>query len=473
MILNESVETIPEWLNLKGKTLEGGYELGAVLEIKDDVAHFRVRILGNSSLPAYASFYVAEGAVATEQVQVWQDLRSLKHPNLKTPLASGRMRLNGVSTIYVICTMPDETLSEILGDRGLTDDEGRELLKSLAQGLLYLHSHGFAHGALSPEMAVAIGDNIQISTECTRRLNSYPKVEVASARYLAPEVKSANVSMAADIWCLGATVFEALVQKKYESAWFEDLDKLPLGPTLRHCLETNPQTRARLSELIDPPANLRDAALPVPPSARVKPVQVSRKPVGTMRIRPLDPSEMQLVKFDANSGIAPLHAQVKSTGPGGLWRPIVAGAAALALIAIVIWLVIVPKIQSISEPSTHEKQTAKPAWATKTLGGTDTAAITDSTPEPQPATVAPGDAKRLSWRVVLGSYKFEKDAERRIQLLHKTHPGLEVNQWAQAAHGPYLVVAGGWMTEAAANEVRRKALQMGISRASYVANLGK
>lgn len=478
MILNENVETKPEWMTLKGKTLEGGYELGAVLETGDEAAHFRVRILGNSALPAYASFYVAEGAVASEQLQVWQDLRSLKHPNLKSPLASGRMRLNGVSTIYVICAMPDETLSEILGDRGLTDDEGRELLKCLGQGLLYLHSHGFAHGALSPEMAVAVGDFIQLSTECTRRLNSYPKVQVASPRYLAPEVKIANVSMAADIWCLGATVFEALVQKKFETSWFNDLDKLALGPTLRRCLDTNPQTRARLSELIDPPENLRDVATPLAPSARVKPVQVSRKPVGTTRIRPLDPSEMQLVKFDSSHEIAQLKSRAKSSGNGGLWRPILAAAAALVLIAVVIWLVILPKIQSIAEPPADKTPAARPAWQTKTLGEPETPVAStpqDASPqqEGQPSTTGANDPNSATWRVVLGSYAYEKDAERRIELLNKTHPDLGVTSLAQSSHGPYFVVAGGPMSQAEANELRKKALQMGISRASYVANFSK
>jgi hypothetical protein len=456
MILNDTVATTPDWISLQGVTLDGGYELGAVLEAKDAVAHFRARVLGDATLDAYASFYVAESSVATEQLQVWQDLRSLKHPNLKVPLACGRLRNNGISAIYVICSMPDETLSEILGDRGLNEEEGRELLKSLGQALLHLHSHGFAHGALSPEMAVAVGESIQISTECTRRINSLPKIEVAVPRYLAPEVTSGNVSMSADIWCLGATVFESLVQKKYETAWYGDLERLPLGQTLQRCLDSNPHSRARLSELIDPPAAGRAEATQVPPSARVRPVQVTRKPIEAKKVRPLDPSQMELVKFDEKTGLERLRGRVKAGG--GSWRPAVAGLAAVVLLAVVIWLVILPKFQAITDPTAVDvvQQPPKSAWPTKTLGATD-------------AAVAPASqVSAPTWRFVISAYDHEQDADRRIEFLNKIHPDLDVKKFSKSAAGPFYVVSGGPMSQAEATELRKKALRMGIARTSYV-----
>jgi serine/threonine protein kinase len=472
MILNETVATKPDWISLKGLTLEGGYELGALLEAKDSTAHFRTRVLGDSSLAAYASFYLADGPVANEQLQVWQDLRRLKHPNLKTPLACGRVRSNGVSAIYVVCSMPDETLSEILGDRGLTDEEGRELLKSLGEGLLYLHSHGFAHGALSPEMAVAVGEAIQISTECTRRINSFPKIEIAAPRYLAPEVKTANVSMSADIWCLGATVFESLVQKKYETAWFGDLERLGLGSILQRCLDSNPHTRARLSELIDPPDASRAEATQVPPSARVRPVQVTRKPIETRKVRPLDPTHMELVKFDSAYGLERLKARVKSSGRS--WRPIVAGIAALVLLIVVIWLVIVPKFQSIADPSVDEAQQPKSAWPTKTIAASDSQPSEARAPAnpwaPSVGKTQQPSASAAIWRFVIGDYEHEKDADRRIQFLNRIHPDLDVRKFSTSPAGPFYVVSGELMTQTDANELRKKALRMGIARTSYISN---
>jgi len=466
MILNDTVATKPDWVSLQGKTLDGGYELGDVLEANWTSAHLRVRVLGYSTVAAYASFYLADSSVATEQLQVWQDLRNLKHPNLKSPLGCGRLKLGGSIFVYVVCAMPDETLSEILGDRGLTDEEGRELLKSLGQGLLYLHSHGFAHGALSPEMCVAVGESIQISTECTRRINSFPKIEVAVPRYLAPEVTTANVSMSADIWCLGATIFESLVQKKYDSTWFGDLERLELGPTLQRCLDSNPHTRARLSELIDPPADSRTEATQVPPSARAKPVKVTRQPIEAKKVRPLDPNNMELVKFDSAYGLERLKVRVKADRSGA-WRPIAAGISALILLVVVIWLVIVPKLQSISDPQAADdsQQQPKTAWPTKTIG------VPDGTPQPRVAVVPPADPNRF--RLVIGDYKKEEDADRRIENLNKIHPDLDVHKLSQSPDGPYYVVAGPLMSESDANELRKKALRMGIARTSYVTDFAK
>ena len=481
--LNETAATTPDWISLHHKTLDGGYELGDSLETTDSTAHFRVRVLGDSSIAAYASFYVAEGAAASEQLLLWQELRSLKHPNLKSPISSGRLKLDGFSTIYVVCTMPDETLSEILGDRGLTDEEGTELLKSLGQGLLCLHSRGFAHGALSPEMAVAVGESIQISTECARRLNTIPKIEIAKPRYLAPEVSTVNISMSADIWCLGATIFESLVQKKYEGTWYGDLSRLNLSSALQRCLDKNPHTRARLSELIEEPTSTRSEATTVPTGARVKPVKVSRQPIGTKRIRMLDPSEMQLVRFDSNTAIAGLKSRVKSTGTS--WRPIVAAAGALVLIVIVIWLVILPKFRGISDTGVTEQVQQKTAWPTKTISAAPEATAAAPAPEgtapaavpgagPVAVSVAEPDAgSQDNFRFVLGSYEHEPDADRRIALLNKTHPDLDVKKLAKSPNGPFYVVSGGPMSEAEANELRKRALQMGISRASYVGNLSK
>jgi hypothetical protein len=466
MILNETVATKPDWISLQGKTLDGGYELGDVLEANWTSAHLRVRVLGYSTVAAYASFYLADSSVATEQLQVWQDLRNLKHPNLKSPLGCGRLKLGGAIYVYVVCAMPDETLSEILGDRGLTDEEGKELLKSLGQGLLYLHSHGFAHGALSPEMCVAVGESIQISTECTRRINSFPKIEVAVPRYLAPEVTTANVSMSADIWCLGATIFESLVQKKYDSTWYGDLDRLELGPTLARCLDSNPHTRARLSELIEPPADARTEATQVPPSARAKPVKVTRQPLEAKRVRPLDPNNMELVKFDSAYGLERLKVRVKADRSGA-WRPIAAGVSALILLVVVIWLVIVPKLQSISDPQAADdsQQQPKTAWPTKTIGSPDASS------QPRVAIVPPADPNRF--RFVIGDYKNEEDADRRIENLNKIHPDLDVHKFSASPDGPFYVVAGPLMSEADANELRKKALRMGIARTSYVTDFAK
>lgn len=451
MTVNDTVATKPDWLSLRGKTLEGGFELGDVLEERETVAHLKVQVASAPSLAAYASFYIADRTAAAEQLQIWRDLRALRHPNLKNPLSCGRLKLQSDSCIYVVCAMPDETLSEILSDRGLTSEEARELLKSLGLGLLCLHSHGFVHGALSPEMAVAVGESIQISTECTRRINCPAPIEVAVPRYIAPESR-ANLTAAADVWCLGATIFESLVQKKFEPGWFDDLNRLDLGPILRKMLEDEPPNRAQITELVDAPANYTKAeAIPVPPSARVQPVRVTRRPVEAIKVRPLDSSDMQLVKFDPAYGMERLKVRVKSEKAANI-RTIVAGVAALILAIVVIWLVILPKFESVADSAQNQEvvQSQPATWATRTV---------------QPA---PGGSH---YHLIIGDYKNELDADLRIQSLNKSYPTLRVHKISKPESHHFFVVAGPPMNQTAAEELRQKALQMGVARTSYIAEI--
>jgi hypothetical protein len=88
-----------------------------------------------------------------------------------------------------------------------------------------------------------------------------------------------------------------------------------------------------------------------------------------------------------------------------------------------------------------------------------------------PSAPAGTAASPATCRYVLGVYEHEADADRRIQLLNKKHPDLDVGKWTKSPAGPFYVVAGGPMSELAANELRKKAVHMGISRASYVVKL--
>ena len=123
-----------------------------------------------------------------------------------------------------------------------------ELLSSLEKGLAHLHFHGFAHGCVSPQTVGAVGYSVQLSTECVRRLNHKPIVPIIKPSFLAPESVAENVTTQADVWCLGATLFEALSQKRYGSAGTASFESLPLGAVVKRCLESDPRLRCTLKE---------------------------------------------------------------------------------------------------------------------------------------------------------------------------------------------------------------------------------
>ena len=180
-------------------------------------------------------------------------LRELPHRNVTAPLAAGRKSVDGHDTVYVVLGIPDDRLSALAGERALTEEEAREVLRSAAGGLGHLHANGLAHGCVSPGTILAHGDSIQLAGECVRKLNDKPALELLEAPYIAPECDAFQSTAAADVWCLGATLFETLAQKPYQAEAKDakaDVAGLPLALLLRRCLAKDPGKRATLAEVL-------------------------------------------------------------------------------------------------------------------------------------------------------------------------------------------------------------------------------
>ena len=253
MTLSETFSADLEWPSLAGAILDGGYELRRALGHTAAAATFQVRVLGGAGLEATAKFHRANATQAGEQLALWELLRELRHRNVTAPLAFGRKSVNGHDTVYVVLGIPDDKLSALAGERALTEEEAREVLRSAARALGHLHANGLAHGCISPDTILAHGDSIQLAGECVRRLNDKPVLELTEAPYLAPECDAFQSTAAADVWCLGATLFETLAQKPYQAEAKEtktDLAGLPLALVLRRCLAKDPEKRATLTEVL-------------------------------------------------------------------------------------------------------------------------------------------------------------------------------------------------------------------------------
>ena len=293
-------QNFPEWKSLQGTTLEGGYELKEIVEAAQDHAVLQVRVLGDYTLRANAIFYALETAQAEDQVGLWQTVRNAERKtNISSPLGIGILSLNGTTAAYLVFQSPDETLSEILGNRPLSCEEATDMLRSVARGLEELHANGLVHGKISPEEVFAIGDAIDISTDSVRRVNAEPVVERKSAKYLAPESGTRNLTIASDVWCLGATVFEALTQKPYEPGLRGQATALkhPFGTLVPCCLEPDPDKRCKLGDL---EAILRSKMAPAQPKPLAVAETHAAKPAlaGTAAGIPISKSEPA-------SGVAP------------------------------------------------------------------------------------------------------------------------------------------------------------------------
>ncbi|MBV9677659.1 MAG: hypothetical protein JO185_15075 [Acidobacteriaceae bacterium] len=252
MIQTDPTQAQGRWTSLSGKILEGGYELQDLLEATDKSARFKVRVLGDRELDSVALVFPLPEADIDRQVELWQNTRMLRHPNVSGPLGAGRLQLDDISAAYVVVRRADEALGAVLRERALTGEETGEALISVTRALEALHINGWAHGCLSPDVVLAVGDFIQLPAECARVAGTPPVTETVAAKYIAPENPGVNLTLAADVWCLGATLFEALTQKVWAEEWREEVEALPepFATISLRCLETDPQSRCSLAEAV-------------------------------------------------------------------------------------------------------------------------------------------------------------------------------------------------------------------------------
>lgn len=249
-MLSETTTSTPNWTALQGKILDGGYEIAECLLTSSGSASFRIRVLGDRSTHAVVNVFTPDAA-PLEQYLLWQEALELRHPNLSTPISVGRLDWEGASYPYVVLYKADENLAGVIQERALTPAESREVLRSIGAGLEYLHANGLVHSAVSPEHVLALGDAIRLSSTTIRRINTPVEDGEPETAYKAPESGTENLTVAADIWCVGATLFEVLTQKKCGEDCREQAKSLPdpFDWIVERCLEPEPHERPTLSEV--------------------------------------------------------------------------------------------------------------------------------------------------------------------------------------------------------------------------------
>ncbi len=203
----------------------------------------------------------------------------------------------------------DESLADVLKQRALTPEEATEALRCTARALEELHANGLVHGCVSPAEVLAVDDFIKLSTENVREVNGEPILDYKTAKYLAPESGTRNLTIASDMWCLGATLYEMLTQKKYEPGLYGDAIALrhPFGTVAERCLESDPDKRCKMAEL--------ESIL------RSKPQPAKPKPASTPTQAAPDSAKAATVAGIASNGAPSATPHVRAESPVAEVRP--------------------------------------------------------------------------------------------------------------------------------------------------------
>jgi serine/threonine-protein kinase len=143
-------------------------------------------------------------------VATWKLASRLSHPNLVRILDAGLWHADGEHDMhFAVMEYCEESLAEVLSERPLTSDEARQMLLPTLEALKYLHSQGITHGQINPKTIRAAGDQVKLSCDAVHR-DAEASPTSAASPYDPPERSTGAMSLSADVWSLGMTLYESL-----------------------------------------------------------------------------------------------------------------------------------------------------------------------------------------------------------------------------------------------------------------------
>jgi TonB family protein len=287
------------WTRWQGQVINGVYPLGRYLGCSD---HSGVFLTKHAARPADVAIKLVptNRSLAESQLPRWKRAAALAHPHLLRLFECGGCQLDGLPYLYIVMEYADQTLAQLLLHRAMTDDEAREMLPPMLDGITFLHGRNLVHGQLKPANVLVVGDQLKLASDTIRRVNEGPISLSAPTIYDSPESRKGSHSTAADIWALGASLFEAVARRPPADGSEPGVAVvLPsdFSPAFRdvvtRCLSPNPHDRPSVTELLalagggspgpEPAATSQSAALPPsetgtrePAPPRIAPAQVVR-----------------------------------------------------------------------------------------------------------------------------------------------------------------------------------------------------
>jgi TonB family protein len=207
---------------------------------------------------------------AEKTISRWQAISRISHPHLARIFHLGRCNMNSIPLLYAVMEYAEEDLSQVLPLRPLTATEAGDLLRGLVDVLAFVHEQGFVHSHLKPSNIMAVNDHLKISSDSLQRAGDRLDDSKELGVYDAPELASAELSPAADVWSLGITLVTATTQKP--PAWDRPsnnppviADSVPFQEIVQGCLRLDPNQRLTLAQI---QAILQPAPVPVKRKSR-------------------------------------------------------------------------------------------------------------------------------------------------------------------------------------------------------------
>ena len=263
-----------DWTRWQGHVINQTFPLGRHLGSSDHSGVFLTRSGKYGTSEIAIKLIPADRALAEIQLPRWKRAGNLVSPHLLRMFEWGGCQLEGLPYLYIVMEYADQTLAQLLQHRALTDEEAREMLPPILDGLAFLHGRNLVHGSLKPANILVVGDQLKLASDTIRRVGEGSIGGRTGAE--PPEDRQEGGSAAADIRALGLTLFEALSRRS--PSGLDGSGMLPadfsvaLRDVVSRCLSPDAQDRPTVADL------LAWAGRPSPESAPVGPMPATPEP---------------------------------------------------------------------------------------------------------------------------------------------------------------------------------------------------
>jgi eukaryotic-like serine/threonine-protein kinase len=429
---------VNEFLSRNDEIVDGAYRLGALIKRSIRSTVYKTEF-GADGLPAVIKIREYEAPGSDELLERWRNAMELEHPNLLKIYAAGSSMLNGAPVVYVVMERADESLNGVLAERALTGDETRELVEPAVAALQYLHRKGYAHSRLSPSNVLAVQDRLKLSSDNAVRVND-------------------GGSTAEDMKALGVLIVQALTQQVPNGNGQPELEILrkapdPFPDIVRHCLDPDPARRWTAEQV---EATLKGRARePVLPT-RERLVETAPAVGAYPTVRP--------------ERDGPDEAHARTSIPKWIY-------AAIAALILIVVLSAVMRKRDTAPAAAVSPAAVSPAAApprtpdTQTAGPTATPEVQAPAPQPEQRTEAPRARGRKAdgWSVIVAAYFSREPAEKRMRDMMRRWPNFKIGVFQpQTDQTHYYVVLGQNLSEDQAEELRKRAVDSGLPRDTYI-----
>lgn len=226
---------------------------------------YRVRHETLDSIHALKVLHADQPVIAERLIQEGKLQASLRHPNVVA--VTDTIVVNGMPGL-VMEYLPDGALDDLL-DSELDRDLAMQIFREVCAGVAHAHSLGMVHRDLKPANVLlqkidgryiakvadfGLAKVLGSGGDGIRKTRS--GIAMGTPAYMAPEQvrDAASVDARADIWALGAMLFELVRGRRLFTGpgSLEVMNAVVSGPNPRHLAELEPPVRTAVTACVQP-----------------------------------------------------------------------------------------------------------------------------------------------------------------------------------------------------------------------------